>query len=152
MEDVTHGSLSQPLGRIFSRTAKLFLKLIHEKLGNLDIERSYYALILIDSGRGLLTQKELADYLEIDKVSVVRIVDYLSGKGYVKRVINSIDRRKYSLTLTDKAQEKLPEIKAVMEEVTIIAYEGLTEMQKTAFISLLDIVKNNLSKANNSGL
>jgi len=143
---------SQPLGRILSRTAKLFLRQINDKLGNLDIERSYYALILIDSGRGLLTQKELADYLEIDKVSVVRIVDYLTGKGYVKRIRNSKDRRKFILTLTDKALEKLPEIKRATQEATVVAFEGFTEKQKTVFISLLGIVKNNLSKANKSGL
>jgi len=142
----------QPIGRILSHTGRSFLQLLNKKLNHLDIERSYYALILIDLGQGELTQKELAVELETDKVSVVRIVDYLSGKGYVKRVRSSVDRRKYFLTLTVKAKEKLPGIKNSMQEVTAVAFNGLTVLQQADFRSILNIIKNNLSKANNTGL
>ena len=140
----------QPIGRILSHTGRSFLQLLNEKLNYLDIERSYYALILIDLGHGELTQKELACQLETDKVSIVRIVDYLAGKGYVKRVRSSVDRRKYSLTLTDKAKELLPGIKRAMQEVTLIAYNGLTELQQKEFHSVLGIIKNNLNIASNT--
>ena len=141
----------QPIGRILSQTGKSFLHLLNEKLGYLDIDRSYYALILIDLGQGDLTQKNLAYQLETDKVSVVRIVDYLSGNGYVKRVRSSVDRRKYCLTLTDKAKDKLPGIKKSMQEVSATAYHGISSVQQKEFLSVLGIIKNNLSKANNSG-
>ena len=135
----------QPLGRILSRTGRSFLHLLNEKLNYLDIERNYYALLLIELGEGSLTQKELARQLETDKVSVVRVVDYLAGKGYITRVKSPIDRRKYSITLTDKAKEKLPGIKKSMQEVTKTAFEGLTELQQEEFISLLGVIKINLS-------
>ena len=141
----------QPIGRILSHTGRSFLQLLNAKLNYLDIERSYYALILIDLGQGDLTQKELACQLETDKVSVVRIVDYLAGKGYVKRLKSSVDGRKYCLTLTDKAKEILPGIKKSMKEVTAVAYNGLTESQQSEFLSILGIIKDNLSKANNTG-
>ncbi len=141
----------QPIGRILSHTGRSFLQLLNEKLNYLDIERSYYALILIDLGHGELTQTELACQLETDKVSIVRIVDYLAAKGYVKRVKSAVDGRKYCLTLTGKAKKILPGIKKSMEEVTAVAYNGLTELQQTEFISILGIIKDNLSKANNTG-
>jgi MarR family transcriptional regulator, transcriptional regulator for hemolysin len=141
----------QPIGRVLSHTGKSFLQLLNEKLNYLDIERSYYALILIDLGHGELTQKELAFQLETDKVSIVRIVDYLADKGYVKRVKSAVDGRKYCLTLTDKAKGILPGIKESMKEVTAVAYNGLTETQQTEFLSILGIIKDNLSKANNTG-
>jgi MarR family transcriptional regulator, transcriptional regulator for hemolysin len=141
----------QTIGRILSHTGRSFLQLLNKKLNHLDIERSFYALILIDLGQGELTQKELACQLESDKVSIVRIVDYLAGKGYVKRIKSSVDGRKYCLTLTDKAKEILPGIKKSMKEVTAVAYNGLTELQQTEFLSVLGIIKDNLSKANNTG-
>jgi len=142
----------QPLGRILSLTGKSFLHLLNNKLGYLDIERNYYALMLIELGDGLMTQKELASQLESDKVSIVRIVDFLTSKGYVNRVESSVDRRKYCLTLTDKAKEMLPGIKKSMQEVTATAFEGITQKQQAEFISILGRIKNNLSKANNIGL
>ena len=142
----------QPLGRFLSLTGKRFLHRLNERLSELDIERDYFALMLIEQGEGNLTQKELAHQLETDKVSVVRVVDYLSAKGYVQRVGSSVDRRKYCLTLTDKAKEVLPGIKKSMQEITATAFEGLTGAQQGEFISTLYKIKKNLSKAKNFGL
>ena len=147
MELETVRSQIQPVGRILSRTGRLFLQLLNEKLDYLDIERSYYALILINRGQANLTQQELACQLEIDKVSVVRIVDYLTGKGYVQRIRSSVDRRKYCLTLTEKANEKLPDIIKAIQEANDIAFKGLSESQTSEFISTIGIIKENLSKA-----
>jgi len=136
-----------PLGKVLSLTGKGFLNLLNEKLNYLDIDRDYYALILIELGEGNLTQKELAHQLETDKVSIVRIVDYLTVKGYVKRIKNSGDRRKYSLTLTEKAKEKIPGIKESMMEVIAIAFTGITESQQAEFISILGIIKDNIKQS-----
>jgi len=141
-----------PLGRVLSLTGKGLLHLLNRKLSDLDIDREYFAVILIELGEGNLTQKELASQLETDKVSVVRIVDYLTEKGYVKRIKNSVDRRKYSLTLTEKAKEKLPEIKKSMMEVIELVFSGITESQQTEFISVLGVIKENIKQANNIGL
>ena len=142
----------QPLGRVLAHTGKSFLHLLNNQLSYLDIERNYYALMLIELKDGAMTQKELASQLESDKVTIVRIVDYLTSKEYVKRVENLTDRRKYCLTLTDKAKDMLPGIKKSMQAVTATAYEGITEKQQAEFISVLGHIKNNLSKANNIGL
>lgn len=141
-----------PLGKVFTLTGKSFLSLLNEKLSHLDIDRNYYALILIETGNGRITQNELASQLETDKVSVVRIVDYLAGKGYVERVESTVDKRKYCLTLTDKAIKALPGIKQSMHESTEIAFGGLTETQRQEFTALLGQIKRNLSKAKNIGL
>jgi DNA-binding MarR family transcriptional regulator len=135
-----------PLGKVLSLTGKGFLNLLNEKLNYLDIDRDYYALILIELGEGNLTQKELANQLESDKVSVVRIVDYLTEKGYVKRIKNFGDKRKYSLTLTEKAREKLPGIKKSMEDLITTAFTGISESQQAEFISMLGIIKDNIKQ------
>jgi DNA-binding MarR family transcriptional regulator len=142
----------QPVGRIFSRLGKSYLQLLNSRLNYLDIERYYYALLLIGLGENKITQNELASQLETDKVSIVRTIDYLALKGYVDRVKSPADRRKYCLTLTDKARKALPGIKKSLDEVTAIAFEGLSESQKSAFYSTLDTIKNNLRKANITGI
>jgi DNA-binding MarR family transcriptional regulator len=141
-----------PLGKVFSLTGKCFLQLLNEKLSYLDIERDYYALILIEMGEGKLTQNELAYKLETDKVSVVRIVDYLTANGYVTREESVEDKRKYLLTLTDKAIQALPGIRQSMQESTQAAFRGLTEDQQKEFMSMLRQIRNNLCKAKNNSL
>ena len=141
-----------PLGKVFTLTGKSFLSLLNEKLNHLDIDRDYYALILIEMGNGQITQNELASKLETDKVSVVRIVDYLADKGYVERVESAVDKRKYCLTLTDKAKTILPGIRQSMHESTETAFGGLTGTQRQEFMALLGQIKSNLSKAKNSSI
>jgi len=137
----------QPLGRILSRLGKEFLSTMHAKLKGLDIKRSFYPLILIENGKGNITQQELADQMNMDKVSIVRIVDYLSAIGYVKRVINPNDRRKYSLVLTDKADKEMGRIKKSLSETKNIALTGLNDVRIREFYNTLEVIKRNFSES-----
>jgi MarR family transcriptional regulator for hemolysin len=119
---------------------------INKRLTNLDIERNFYALILIEEGRGMLTQQELAEGLVSDKVMVVRIIDYLSENGYVKRQRDKSDKRKYRLILTPKAEEALPKIKNAIAEVTQLALKGFSREKVDEFYKLLLAIESNLIK------
>ncbi len=146
MKNTTPHIIEQPLGRIFSHTGRSFLCLINKELAHLEIERNFYALLLIEQEEGEITQQDLACLLDSDKVSIVRIIDYLSLKGYVKRVKNISDKRKYSLLLTESAKKDLPKIKKALSKVTNKAFKGLNSSQISEFLKTLNFIKNNLDK------
>jgi MarR family transcriptional regulator, transcriptional regulator for hemolysin len=135
----------QPLGKFLSSLGRDFLNEFITKLHHLDIERNFYALILIEEGKGKITQQELATLLDTDKVSIVRIIDYLSDNGYVNRVKVQSDRRKYGLILTNKAKKELPLIKKAMKEVTQKALKGLSEKKIEELYNTLNKIKKNLN-------
>jgi len=136
--------LNQPLGRKLSLIAKDFLCLLNTKLSRIDLDRNYYALILIGKANGEMTQQELATKLESDKVSIVRIIDYLTEQGYVTRINHKEDRRKYCLTLTTKAEIELIEIENALIDVHKQSYKGLTETEICSFNKTLSIIQKNL--------
>lgn len=136
---------NQPFGRILSRTGKSFLLLLNKHLKKLDLQRNYYALLIIESRSGKITQNDLAKELETDKVSIVRIVDYLSNKGYIQRVKGSSDKRKYYLEVTDKTREAIPVIDQAIQSVTDKAFKGISPPEQEAFLSTLKRIKMNLS-------
>jgi DNA-binding MarR family transcriptional regulator len=136
--------LNQPLGRKLSLIAKDFLCLLNTKLSHIDLDRNYYALILIGKANGEMTQQELATKLESDKVSIVRIIDYLTEQGYVTRINHKEDRRKYCLTLTTKAEIELIEIENALIDVHKQSYKGLTETEICSFNKTLSIIQKNL--------
>ena len=143
-------NIEQPLGRTFSIIGKNYLRSLNANLNKFDIEKNYYAILLIESAEGKITQQELACLLEIDKVSMLRSIDYLSEKGYINRVKNQDDKRKYSLILTEKAKKTLPEIKKAFKDINKIALSGLKESQIAEFMTSLKIIKNNLNKHTSS--
>lgn len=138
----------QPLGRMLSMMGKGYLHLLRLKLHHLDIDRNYYALILIESQDGTITQQELAGMLDSDKVSVVRVVDYLSAKGYVKRISQANDRRKHCLLLTDKAKQALPEIRKSINELNEMVLAGLGSQQLANFTAAIGKIKKNITEKN----
>ncbi len=95
---------------------------------------------------GIITQQELALELQTDKVSIVRIIDYLSANGYITRVRKTNDRRKHSLMLTEKALIALPEVKRSFSEINQIALNGLGDSQVSAFLETIIKIKRNLTE------
>jgi MarR family transcriptional regulator, transcriptional regulator for hemolysin len=134
----------EPLGRITGRISRIFFGTLQKRLSHLDIQRSFYPLLLIDAGEGKLTQQELAKELFSDKVQVVRIIDYLSMNGYVERVQNPKDRREYNLTITDKGHEAIPDIKNTIQDLSGIAFKGLLPEQIKELYSILSLIETNL--------
>jgi len=142
--------LEHPLGRMLTMLGKGYLNLLRTRLQHLDIDRYYYALVLIDSQDGIITQQELALLLDSDKVSIVRIVDYLSEKGYVKRIRKTDDRRKHNLVLTEKAIEAIPGIKQAFLDLNGLVLKGVTSSRIDEFSNTLRMIKNNISENTHS--
>jgi MarR family transcriptional regulator for hemolysin len=135
--------LPEPIGRRLDKIGKLFLSNLQVTLNHLDIERSFFPLLLIEAGNGI-TQQELARQLNCDKVQVVRIIDYLSSNGYVQRSPNKSDKRKYELIITEKAGFIIADVQNAFSQTTTMAMNGLSEIQINEFYTVLTSIENNL--------
>ena len=144
MKENSNINVEQPIGRVLSLIGRNYLLALNQRLKQVDIERNYYALLIIDQFDGDLTQQELANLLCSDKVSVVRIIDYLSENGYVVRAKNSDDRRKYAITVTEKAKKEIENIKNAINENNAFAFSGLKEDEIQSFMQTLAKINNNL--------
>ena len=136
----------QPLGRMLSTIGKKYLHLLRLKLQHLDIDRNYYALVLIDKHDGEITQQELALLLDSDKVSIVRIVDYLSEKGFVQRNRANGDRRKHNLNITEKGKLAIPVIKKSFAELNDVILNGLEKQEIAELTQTIDKLKYNITQ------
>lgn len=132
-----------PLGKTFASLTKLYIGAISEQLKQLDIERYYYVLLVI-SENNELTQKQLGEAIGHDKATMVRIVDYLQKKKYVKRKQNAADRRAHFITLTDKAETIIPDIRNAFEYVDTIALQSLKPDQIKILKQFFAAIESNL--------
>ncbi len=127
-----------------------YLHLLRAKLKHLDIDRNYYALVIIASQDGNITQQELALLLGQDKVSIVRVVDYLSEKGYIKRIKKPDDLRKHRIMLTEKAKLAIPEIQESFKSINKLVMNGLSDLQVSEFAETISKIKNTVTENINS--
>lgn len=128
--------MNDVLGRLFIDISKDYVAQVTDRLQHLDIQRHYYALYLLDKAESTLTQSELADQLQVDKVAVVRLVDYLTEKGYVKRKVDNEDRRKQHVVLREKSEEILPEIRQAFTAADDFILKALDERDRQEFLRI----------------
>jgi MarR family transcriptional regulator for hemolysin len=105
-----------PLGRFFSFLTKQYIGKLAMSLEHTPVERYYYPLYLIGKNNGKISQKELAELLMMDKVSMVRILDALQTDGFIERKVNQKDRRQHRLHITEKAEPWISEIERGIKE------------------------------------
>lgn len=135
--------ITEPLGRRLAYAGKNMLTMLNCTLRDMDIERCFYPLLLINNGGGQLTQQDLCVLLKTDKVTVLRVVDYLSDNGYVTRQIHEKDKRKHLLVATHKAAIKIQTIVQSLEYVERAALVGLSEGEISEFRRILSIIEAN---------
>lgn len=134
-----------PLGRSLAILAKTYYGALTKRLEHLEIERYYSILILIEIHGMNCTQQFICDELKMDKVSMVRIIDYLIEKKFVKKVVNSKDRREHFIQLTNKAIKLLPAIHKAIEEVNSAALKGINHDKRKELYAHLNAIQRNLA-------
>lgn len=134
-----------PLGRSLAILAKTYYGALTKRLEHLEIERYYSILILIENNGTTCTQQFICDELKMDKVSMVRIIDYLIDKKYVKKVVNPNDRREHFIQLTTKAIKILPEIHMAIDEVNAAALNGINKVAQKELYHNLNAIQRNLA-------
>jgi MarR family transcriptional regulator, transcriptional regulator for hemolysin len=136
-----------PLWLQFAKVSKKYMDNMALRLGRLGVKRHFFLLVAIGEGKGKLTQQALADLLEVDKVSMVGILDSLAEAGLVKRTRSSADRRKHLIVLTPKARKALPEIRRTIRELNQRALARMPAAIRSEFPALLLAMKAELEKA-----
>ncbi|RYI99271.1 MAG: MarR family transcriptional regulator [Acetobacteraceae bacterium] len=91
-----------------------------------------------------LTQRELAELLEVEPITVGRLVDRLAARGLVERRADPADRRCWRLHLQPEAAPVLAEIDAARRAFEAAATRGLPPDQREAAMAALLAMKSNL--------
>jgi MarR family transcriptional regulator, transcriptional regulator for hemolysin len=101
------------------------------------------ALVYLSKNEGV-SQKRLAELLEIDPMSLVRLLDRMEADGWVQRRSSPEDRRARSLILTGKAKPLLDHIWRLAAETRAEVLEGLSNAERARLIELLEHLHTNL--------
>jgi MarR family transcriptional regulator, transcriptional regulator for hemolysin len=101
-------------------------------------------LVLVDREPGL-SQVQIAEQLDMEAISLVRLIDSLQEAGLIERRPHAHDRRIRTLWLTEAAQPILAQVRAVAEEARAQALVGLSQQERETLLDLLVRVRGNLA-------
>lgn len=97
-----------------------------------------------------LNQGKLAEHLEVEPITLCRMVDRLEESGFVERRRDPADRRAWQIFLTDKARPVLEDLKNIGGGVIEEALDGFTARQRDEFIGSLNAIRANLNQTHES--
>ncbi len=119
--------------------------LLLDRMRGHDLDRGFYALLTIAENDGRMSQQELAEAMHIEKVTMLRLIDMLSEKGYVERIGCANDRRKHHIRLLPKARPVVERIRSVYKELNQIAFKGLKAADRKLLIQHMNRMLGNLA-------
>lgn len=102
------------------------------------------ALVAVYRRQGL-RQVELAELMDIQPITLTRLIDQLVNEGVVERRLDPTDRRAYRLYLTSAAAPHLAAIEQVADIVQPIACQGLDENESAILLAALRKMRDNLT-------
>ena len=133
-------------GFVLHDVARLLRKRFDQRARALGLTRAQWQVLAHLARSEGISQTALADILEIENITLGRLVDRLEESGWVARRVCGDDRRVRRLHLTEKAKPILGRMRALGEETRAEALSGLTPSEQAALLNMLRHVRTNLSE------
>ena len=94
-----------------------------------------------------LKQTELAEQMEMQPITLTRLVDRLCDSGWIERRSDEADRRVNRLYLRKAARPLLAKLAGLRSELTATALEGIGPSDAQRLLTQLETIKENVRNA-----
>ena len=140
-------SANRELAFSINDVARLLRTYADQNAASFGMTRAKWAVLArLDRFEGL-KQSELAEMLDLQPITLTRLLDGLCDNGLIERRPSPSDRRAKLLFLTPAARPLLERLSALGEELMQTALNGLSPSQVNALLANLTTVKENLRHA-----
>lgn len=132
------------LGQRVRHLSRAFMVAISKELSRYGVKAGQWSALRVLWKEEGLSQVELAERMRIERASLTSIVATLEKDKLIRRVPDSIDRRRIRIFLTTKGRNLEDELLSLGKSTNERATRGLTASQIAQFHLLLDRMMSNL--------
>ena len=133
------------LGYLLSDSGRLLRKTFDERVRNLGLTAVQARLLLVLFKFPDNNQAFYAERIEVEPITVTRIIDRMEEAGWVERVADPNDRRARLLHLTAKSREIVEPLRVIVNGMVDDMVEGLSSGERETLATLLEKISVNLS-------
>jgi MarR family transcriptional regulator for hemolysin len=133
-------------GFILHDVARLLRKRFDQRARALGLSRSQWQVLAHLSRHEGINQSGLAEILEIENITLGRLVDRMAEAGWLERRPDPNDRRARLLFMTEKVAPVMEQMRALAEETRNEALDGLPPDQRETLVDLLLHIRANISE------
>ena len=128
-----------------AETAHALRKSFDRRASVLGVTRAQWKVLLRLTRMPGLRQVELADMLDVEPITLSRIVDRLEEAGHVERTPDPADRRVWRLQVTEQAKPLVAKLQGVGHDLIEEAFEGIETRDLEQVRDVLARVRENVS-------
>jgi len=132
------------LGFLVNDVARLFRRNFNRRVQQLDLTQSQWQILAHLARNEGMRQVQLAEILDLQPISVGRLIDRMQAAGWVERRPDPADRRAFQLYLTDKASPVLDQIRAYSTEMHQAVLHNITQEEEEILLCMLSRIRENL--------
>jgi len=138
--------MNETIGFLLNDTARLFRRAFNARMRDSGITALQWRLISYLKRHEGIRQGPLAELIEVEPITLSRMIDRLAEAGLVERRADPTDRRAWQLYLTPRARTLLGDMRRTTDKVSEEATEGLSAAERDKLIALVGRVRCNLSR------
>jgi MarR family transcriptional regulator, transcriptional regulator for hemolysin len=138
---------SPTLGFLLHDVARLLRKRFEQNARGSGLTRSQWQVLAYLAHNEGINQSGLADLIDVEPMTLGRIVDKLETLGLIERYPDPSDRRAWLLRLTPAALPKLALVRELGEITRAEALAGVSEADRGCLLKTLQVLKANLTDA-----
>lgn len=135
------------IGFLISDVSRLMRRRFDERARQIGVTRAQWRVLTTLRRHEGSNQGTLADLLEVEPITLCRMIDRLEEAGHVERRRDPADRRAWLIYLTDTSRPLLDKLQVIAGGLFEDALNGLDEDQRTRFSTTLEAIRTNLNSS-----
>jgi DNA-binding MarR family transcriptional regulator len=138
--------MNETIAFVLSDVSRLMRRSFDQRARSIGVTRAQWRVITMLARHEGINQGGLADLIEVEPITLCRMVDRLAEAALVERRPDPNDRRVWRLFLTDKARALLSDLKLLAADLTQEAMDGISPKEQEQLHILLEAIRTNLSR------
>lgn len=134
------------LGSMLADTSRLLRRSFDGRARDIGVTRAQWQVLTTLLRHEGVNQGGLAELLDVEAITVCRMVDRLQEAVLVERRADPADRRSWRLFLTPRAHDLLAQLRPLAEALIEDALTGIDDGERDRLRDLLDKIRDNLSR------
>lgn len=137
--------MSDGIGFLIGDVSRMMRRRFDERARTIGVTRTQWrALVTLAREEGL-QQGVLAERIEVEPITLCRMIDRLAEAGLVERRRDPADRRAWNIYLTDRSRPLLDRLRAVADDLFAAALDGIDDRDIAVLTATLERIRGNLS-------
>lgn len=138
--------MSDDLGFLLGDAARLLRRSFDARAKTMGVTRPQWRVLALLKRFNGSTQVTMADMLDVEPITLARMVDRLQEAGLVERRADPTDRRAWRLHLTSKGEQIIEALRPTALALFDDALAGLDASQRVELESMLNVIRANLTR------